>query len=53
MFGLESPLQIKQGAAALDQSTNKIFLDNSLVYSIDKIKTKDGIEIKPKKSELA
>ena len=50
---LENPIQIKQGARASDQSTNNVMIDNSLIYSIDKIKTKDGIEIKPKKSELA
>ena len=49
----ENPIQMKQGAPASDQSTNSIMIDDSLIYSIDKIKTKDGIEIKPKKSELA
>ena len=53
MFFPENPIQMKQGAPASDQSTNSIMIDDSLIYSIDKIKTKDGIEIKPKKSELA
>ena len=50
---VETTLQIKQGPAATDELANNVTLDESLVYSIDKIKTKDGIEIKPKKSELA